>query len=37
VDIDAVTLLGSEFDDTGRYVMWSPLADLSSQEHLSAS
>ena len=37
LDIDAVTLLGSEFDDTGRYVMWSPLADLSSQEHLSAS
>jgi hypothetical protein len=37
VDIDAVTLLGSEFDNTGRYVMWSPLADLSSSENLTAS
>lgn len=37
LDIDAVTLLGSEFDDNGKYVMWSNLADISSVENLEAS
>jgi hypothetical protein len=37
VDIDTVNLLGSEFDENGEYVMWSPLADISSIENLEAS
>ncbi len=37
LDIDAVTLLGSEFDNNGKYVAWSPYADISSPEALEAS
>lgn len=37
LDIDCVNLLGSEFDENGEYVMWSPLADISSIENLEAS
>lgn len=37
LDIDAVTLLGSEFDKHGHYVMWSPYANLNSKELLAAS
>ena len=37
MDIDAVTLLGSEFDNNGKYVIWSPLADISTRENLAAS
>lgn len=37
LDIDAVTLLGSEFDENGKYVIWSNIADISSIEKLEAS
>jgi hypothetical protein len=37
LDIDTVNLLGSEFDNTGKYVMWSPLADITTKENLAIS
>ena len=37
LDIDAVTLLGYEFDKNGKYVGWSPYFDSSSTEFLEAS
>lgn len=37
LDIDAVTLLGSEFTQDGKYVMWSPYARVDSIAKLNAS
>ena len=37
LDIDAVTLLGYEFDKNGKFVGWSPYFDSSSTEFLKAS
>ena len=36
-DIDAVTLTNFSFDKTGKYITWSPLANISSFEALKAS
>ena len=37
LDIDAVTLLGYEFDKNGKFVSWSPYFDVTSKEMLEAS
>jgi hypothetical protein len=37
LDIDAVTLLGYEFDKNGKFVAWSPYFNSSSKEMLYAS
>lgn len=37
LDIDAVTMLGYEFDKHGKFIGWSPYFDLSSRKHLAAS
>jgi hypothetical protein len=37
LDIDAVTLLGYEFDKNGKFVAWSPYFDIDSKEKLQAS
>ena len=37
LDIDAVTLLGYEFDKNGKFVAWSPYFEIESKEKLKAS
>jgi hypothetical protein len=37
LDIDAVTLLGYEFDKNGKFVAWSPYFEIDSKEKLEAS
>jgi hypothetical protein len=37
LDIDAVTLLGYEFDKNGKFVAWSPYFKSDSKENLEAS
>ena len=37
LDIDAVTLLGYEFDKNGKFVAWSPYFEIESKEKLEAS
>lgn len=37
LDIDAVTLLGYQFDKNGKFVSWSPYFNTTSKENLEAS
>ena len=37
LDIDAVTLLGYDFDKNGKFIGWSPYFDTTTSEHLEAS
>ena len=37
LDIDAVTLLGYEFDKNGKFIAWSPYFDATSEETFKAS
>ena len=37
LDIDAVTMLGFEFDHSGKFVGWSPYFDITSSDHLRES
>ena len=37
LDIDAVTLLGYEFDKNGKFVAWSPYFQMNSKDKLEAS
>jgi hypothetical protein len=37
LDIDAVTLLGYEFDHNGKFITWSPYFNTTSEEFLKAS
>jgi hypothetical protein len=37
LDIDAVTLLGYEFDKNGKFIGWSPYFDIEYKDTLEAS